>query len=172
MTAQIIVSVCSLIVAAAALTFSIVSFRRQQARAELQARASVKPLLSIRSQNYANLKSIRIVNSGVGPAIIRKAEFRRGADGVATDTIKDLFNLNVPSWEYSVQVVPHRVIPANDEMLLIKLSLDYLDPEHVETEKALGLLDKWRKQKTGIVARVEYEDIYGNEMAVLEETLN
>lgn len=171
MTAQIVVSICSLIVAVAALVFSAVSFRRQQARAERQARASVKPLLSIRSQNFVNLKSIRLVNSGVGPAIIRKAEFRRGAGGVPTNKIQELFNLNVPSWPHFVNVVPNRVIPADSEMLLVKLSLEFLESNHIEKPAALELLREWRKQKKGIVARVEYEDIYGNEMAVLVETL-
>lgn len=66
----------------AALIFSIVSFSRQQDRADKQqARAekltvdSVKPLLWIQGQNYIDLKSVQLRNHGLGPAIIKLARF-------------------------------------------------------------------------------------------------
>jgi hypothetical protein len=100
---EITISICSAIIALAALMFSIVSFKHQQDRADSYARASVKPLLSIKSQTYVDLKSIRIVNYGVGPAVIRKAEFRRGSEGVPTNKIVDLlyFPLTASVWQAS-----------------------------------------------------------------------
>jgi hypothetical protein len=106
MNVEIIASVSSAIIALVALIFSMVTLKRQQDRADTYARASVRPLLSIKSQNYLDLKSIRIVNYGVGPAVIRKAEFRRGSVGVPTNKIVDLFNLNI-IWESFVNVPPN-----------------------------------------------------------------
>ena len=122
MTAEILVNVSSVVIALAALIFSIVSFKKQQDRAGLHASASVKPLLSIKSQKYIDLKSIRIVNYGVGPAVIRKAEFRRGPQARPTDKIVDLFTLNIV-WESFVNVPPNRAIPAQGEIVLVKSPL-------------------------------------------------
>lgn len=171
MTAETAISIASLIVALAALTFSIFSFKRQQDRAEVHARASVKPLLSIKSQTYTDLKSIRLFNYGVGPAIIIKAEFRRGREGPPTNNIVKLFSLDIV-WESFVNVVSNRAIPAEGEIVLIKQSLSHLQSSQGYTrEAALSLLQQWQQQKTGILVRIEYEDIYGNQMPVFEETL-
>jgi len=170
MTAEVVISIASLIVAFAALIFSITSFNRQQDRAEVHARASVKPLLSVRSQTYTDLKSIRLFNYGVGPAIIKKAEFRRGPEGPPTNSIVKLFALDIV-WESFVNVVPNRAIPVEGEIVLIKQSLSHLQSQGYTQDAALSLLHQWQQQKTGIVVRIEYEDIYGNQMPELEETL-
>lgn len=170
MTAEVVISIASLMVALAALIFSILSFNRQQDRAEIHARASVKPLLSIRSQTYTDLKSILLFNYGVGPAIIKKAEFRRGPEGPPTNSIVKLFALDI-TWESFVNVVPNRAIPAEGEIVLIKQSLPHLQSQGFSQDEALSLLHRWQQQKTGIVVRIEYEDIYGNKMLALDETL-
>ena len=78
MDGQLIVSIGTGAVALAALVFSVVSFSRQQKRADQYETARVKPHLWIKSQYYEDLKSIVLVNSGVGPAIIREATFTKG----------------------------------------------------------------------------------------------
>jgi hypothetical protein len=170
MNAQVFVTAAAAIVALAALVFSVFSFSRQQRRADIHARASVKPLLSIRSQNYDDRKSIRIVNSGVGPAIIKKVEFRRGPHGPPTNKLVDLFSLPIV-WETFVNVPANRVIPAEGEILLIKQTLDHLRGQGNDEKKALALLDQWKTQKTGIHVHIEYEDIYSNAMTPVDEDL-
>ena len=101
---EIIASVSSALIALCALLFSVFSFKKQQDRADAHAKTAVKPLLSIKSQNYVDLKSIRLINYGVGPAVIRKVEFRRAPDGKSTNNIVDLFNLNI-MWESFVNRV-------------------------------------------------------------------
>ena len=171
MSMQIIVSCASAIIALLALLFSVFSFKRQQDRANAYARASVKPLLSIKSQNFVDLKSIRIMNYGVGPAIIRKAEFQQGPDGSPTDNIVSLFDLNIV-WESFVNVPPNRAIPAEGEILLIQESLAHLRGQGHDETAAFAILAKWRTQKTGIRVHIEYEDIYGNPMTPLDDVLN
>lgn len=160
----------AVIIASTSLIFSIVSFKKQQARAEIHASASVKPLLSIKSQKYIDLKSIRIENYGVGPAVIRKAEFRRGPEGTPTNNIVDLFALDIV-WESFVNAPPNRAIPAQGEIVLIKESLAHLLGQGYDENAARSILNQWQEQKTGILVRIEYEDIYGTPMQVLEETL-
>ena len=42
----------------------------------------------------------------------------------------------------------------------------------ISREEGLSILRDWKNQKTGVLVRVEYTDIYGNEMEPLEEKLN
>jgi hypothetical protein len=170
MTPEIFMNISSVVIALAALIFSIVSFNRQQARAEHHASASVKPLLSIKSQNYVNLKSIRIINYGVGTAIIRKAEFRRSSEGIPTNKIVDLFTLDI-LWESFVNIPPNRAIPSQGEILLVKESLLHLREQGYDESQALSILEQWQQQKTGIQVHIEYEDIYGTPMPILEQSL-
>ncbi len=169
---EILAKAGSTLIAVAALVFSIISFKKQQDRAEKHARASVKPLLSIKSENYVHLKSIRIVNYGVGPAVIKKAEFRRSDEAVPTDEIVRLFNLKIDWWESFVNVPPNRAVPAEGEIVLVKESLAHLRGQVPDDETALEILREWKDQKTGILVHVEYEDIYGNPMPPLEDVLN
>ncbi len=119
MNEQSALAISSVVIAVVALLFSILSFQRQQERAERHARASVKPLLWIHSQTYIDLKSIRLTNHGLGPAILNRVEFKRGE--VSTSRIVELFNLTVvaadqskhqPAWESFVNLPTARAIPA------------------------------------------------------------
>jgi len=170
MSVETYINFASLIVALFALAFSIVSFDKQQSRAEVHARAIVKPWLLIKSQKYEDLKSIRLLNYGLGPAIIKKAEFLCGPEGVVTNNISKLFFKNIV-WDTYVNVVPNRSIPAGEEMILVKLSLQHLLLQGYTNDQAQSLLEQWSQKKTGIVVRIEYEDIYGNPMPVYNETL-
>lgn len=77
---QVTATITSVLIALLALAFSIYSFRKQQERADAYAKARVKPLLSIKSQTFLDLKSIRLTNYGLGPAVIGTAELRRAPE--------------------------------------------------------------------------------------------
>lgn len=166
------IDLMSVIIALGALGFSIYSFQRQQERADKYAQASVKPLLSIKSQGYTDLKSIRLMNYGVGPAIIRKAEFRRDPLEKPTNRLVNLFRLDNIVWESFVNLPEKRAIPAGEDITLVKQSLQHLIAQGFDEAEGLRLLEDWQIQKKGILVRIEYEDIYGNEMKPLVETLN
>jgi|GEM_PF-2718461 len=160
----------SIAVAAAALVFSVLSFWRQQVRAERHARASVKPLLQIKTQGYIDLKSIKIVNRGIGPAVIISAAFSRGDGGDATSRIVELFNLDI-IWESYMNIPEGRAVPAEEEMVLVVQSARHLIANGMKEESAIEILKEWQRQKSGIRVHVEYSDIYGNEMEPLAQTL-
>ena len=166
-----IANIAAVTVALVALLFSVFSFRSQLNQAERIARANLKPLLSIRSQIYANLKSICVVNYGVGPAVVTKAEFcRTGND--STDRIVDLFDLPVPNWDTFTRLPPKRAIQTEGEVTLVKLSLQRLLTDNVQEKEATDLLRRWEDQKSGIQVKIEYEDILGNHQEPLLDVLN
>jgi len=161
----------SLIVAMSAMIFSAASFRAQQRRAEIHARAAVRPILSMKSQRYIDLKSIQLLNNGIGPAIIRKAEFWRDASDKPSNQLVSLFSLNIV-WESFVNIPKGRAIPAQDKVVLVKESLAHLQGQGFSQEQGIEILANWQRQKSGIRVRIEYEDIFGNEQPALEEILN
>lgn len=173
MDEQSLTAIVSVIVAVAALIFSIVSFNRQQDRADSQqARAeklavdSVKPLLWIQGQNYVDLKSVQLRNHGLGPALIKLARFER--DGTSTDNLVELFSQTGHAWVTYVNLPPKRVIPAGGTISLVKQSLENLQGQGMDDAPALSILDRIQREKKGIKVRIEYLDIFGNEMEAVD----
>lgn len=174
MTWGTIAAVASAATAVAALVFSVVSFQRQQARAAFQQRASVKPLLWIHPHRYLDRKALHLRNYGLGPAIVRRAEFTR--DGAATNRIVELFDLRTSDgpilWETFDNVAPGRAIPAQGQIILIRQSLQHLMNQGIGEKEGLRLLESWQQQRQGIGVFIEYEDIFGNALEPLSFTFS
>jgi hypothetical protein len=179
MSAQTLTAGASAIIALAALFFSIVSFQFQQRRADRLAKGNVKPKLWIISQGYGDLKSIQLWNHGVGPAIIKSAQFEKA--GERTDSIVKLFKAvnsddhtqaRPVKWVKFVGLKSGRAIPAQGYITLVEQSLKYLRDQGIDDDAARRLLDRWQAEKTGIKITIEYEDILGHKMEPFQETLN
>lgn len=133
--------------------------------------AGVKPLLWIHSQVYEDLKSVRLLNQGLGPAIVKRAEFKRGDR--STNNIVELFGLKIvrpdqseqrPLWKTFINLPARRAIPAQSEVVLVKQSLEHLVGQGIDEQTAPELLREWQAQRSGIRVRIEYKDIFGNDM--------
>lgn len=84
-------SLSALVALAALVVTLVIAFRverRSQARFEEQlrqsrelAQAGVRPFVTISSQVYEDLKSVRLINRGIGTAVVTKVEFSRGRRG-------------------------------------------------------------------------------------------
>lgn len=176
--AQSIAALASVVVAVVALIFSVVSFNRQQARAEQQqlraeklAIDSVKPLLWMQGRNYNNMKSIQLRNYGLGPAVIKLARFQKNQHD--TNDMVELFahlstavdlNIRDVSWVTFVDLPSKRVLPPNCDVTLMEQSLDNLREQGVSEQAGLELLRRIQKEKKGIKVYIEYLDTFGNEM--------
>jgi hypothetical protein len=173
-------AVASVIIALLALFFSFFSFQLQQRRAYRLARGNVKPKLWIISQVYGDLRSIRLWNHGVGPAIIKSAQFEKEGHQ-RTNRIVDLFNAvnsgvrtrtGTVEWATFVGLESGRAIPAQGYITLVEQSLENLRGQGINKRTARLLLNRWRAEKTGIKVTIEYEDILGNKMESYEEILH
>jgi hypothetical protein len=178
MNADTYSALASAVIALAALIFSIVSFSRQQVRAERQqARAeklamdSVKPLLWVQSQVYLDVKSIRLRNHGLGPAVIKSARFEKEGHQ-PTNNIVNLFEQpSTVAWVTYANLPKGRVVAAQSDISLVKQTLEHLRDQGIEERNALTLLHQFQDEKKGIKVHIEYYDIFGNEMEPLEDTL-
>jgi hypothetical protein len=170
MTWATVAAIASALIALLALVFSVVSFERQQARAAVQQRASIKPLLWIHPERYVNRKALFLRNYGLGPAIICRAEFSK--DGhTATHRIVELFDLPRPIlWETFDSVERGRALPAQGEITLVLQTLQHLVRQGIDESEGLGLLETWQRQRQGIKVLIEYEDILGNKIEPLSFT--
>lgn len=176
---QTIVGALSAFAALAAVIVAVCSERRNQRRFDEQlresrelAQANVKPLLAVSSQTYADLKSVRLTNRGIGSAIITKVEFSRGQQ--RTTDLVDLFQINERPflWE-TFRRLPNRYFVApSDTIYLVKLSAPHLRQQGLSEQEAGSILAQWQQQKSGIHVLLEYEDVLGNPQPACDETLN
>jgi hypothetical protein len=183
MSGATVAAIASALIALMALLFSVVSFNRQQTRAapqqetaEVLAKASVKPLLWIHPQRYLDRKALFLRNYGLGPAIIRSAEFTKEGRP-STHRIVELFDIRLPQdpsrsivWETFDAVPPRRAIPVEGQITLIRQSLGHLVGQGMDESDGLRLLSLWQEQRRGIRVVIAYEDLLGNEMEPLDFT--
>jgi hypothetical protein len=176
--ASTIAAIASAVIALAALSFTVFSFRRQQDRVEKFAVSSVRPILRIDPQSYVNLKSLRLSNHGLGPAIVTRARFEKEGRP-STDSIVDLFqhlfvSAHYPQgqllWETYQVVWPGLVLPAQKGIVLVKESAEHLIDQGLSEPDALDLLRQWQDERRGIKVHIEYTDIYENKMEPLDFT--
>lgn len=161
--------ISSILIAGFALIFSIVSFYLHQKQVEKHATASVRPILRIKTLKYINKKAIILKNSGIGPAIIKYAIFKK--NGYSTNEIVKLFDLKI-NWETFLNLPNGTSINPQEEMTLILETKEHLMFQGYSDNEAINLLEEWQKQKSGININIEYEDIYGNSQEPLEYILN
>jgi hypothetical protein len=152
--------IASAVIALAALTFSVQSFKAQQRWSEKNARANVRPFFWTKLQTYQDLKSIILRNDGVGPAVVTTATFTK--NGRSTNRLVELFDVPIPVWEMFTAVSPGRVVPPQGEIVLVKQSLNHLLGQGIDASQGRDILKDWQSQRRGIEIRVEFEDIYGN----------
>jgi hypothetical protein len=175
---QTIANVLIAIVALAALIVALLVERRNQARFEenlhqsrILAQANIKPLLTISSEIYEHSKSVRLINRGIGTAVITKVEFSRGEQ--KTTDLSELFRINGKfKWETFRRLPPTKVfVSPNETIDLVRLSAQHLDAQGISEQETRSILSQWQRQKSGIQILLEYEDVLGNRQPACEETL-
>ena len=161
-----VAAISSAIIALIALGYSVFTFKSQQDRAEEHAKANLRPILTILTQEYTNQKAIILRNVGIGPAVITNATFSK--DGKATNNVVDLFEeLPIPYWETYLNLPPGTVVPAQEDAILLLQTSEHLMDAHLQEveitrDEALEILRQWDNRKTGIQVSIEYKDVLGN----------
>ncbi len=167
---EFVLDLSPIVIALCALFYSICSFNKQQSREEALNRAMVKPLLVIKSLVYGNNKAIKLMNKGLGPAIIRETNIYRDRERT-TDKIVTLFKIDNIEWDTFTAIVDKKVISPGEVVVMVQLSERNLIDQGYSKNKALEFLKSWQEQKTGIHVSIKYEDIFGNAMEPIEEDL-
>jgi hypothetical protein len=175
---QAAANVSAVIVACLALYLAYKAEKRNQDRFDAQLRqsreltqASIIPLLQITSEKFEDMKAIKLVNRGIGPAIITNIKFSRGTQ--ETDYLLDLFRKPLVEyagrpfkWAYLRGLDDKRTfVGANQTIDLMRLSAKNLceQEEGFTPSEALAILDRWQQLKSGIEVRIEYKDALENE---------
>ena len=180
MTIKTIAPLLSVLLAIGALIVASFVERRNQKRFEEQlrqsrelAQANIKPILTISSENYEHRKSVRLINRGIGPAVITKVAFFRGKEP-PTANLVELFHLidRQFQWETFRRLPPEGLTLPKDEIIdLVRLSKKHLLAQGISEQEAGSILAQWRQQKTSIQVLIEYEDVLGNRQPAYEDTL-
>lgn len=152
---ELIIGVSGAITGLCALLFSVYSFNLQQNREHHRAVKNSQPILKIRTVDYDNRLEIKLINAGIGPAIIKEASFEK--DTKKTNKIYELLRIGVP-FETYINIPKKTILKENEERVLALVS-----KEQGYSEEEFGKIkNKWRSDKSGIKVNIQYEDIYGN----------
>lgn len=126
------------------------------------AAASVRPLLSIDVSTFLDKKSIRIVNNGLGPAVVKQLQIRKQSS--STGLIVELMNFSRPfTWEYFTYHADDREVflAAGTSMELVRQSLEHLVAQGIPDAEARDILERqWFSELAGVSVAVEYTDLY------------
>jgi hypothetical protein len=158
----------SVTVAVVALVWSYMAFQTQR-------KADAIPLLNIITTFWADHKQVRLVNCGVGVAIITDVEFRKG-DVVSHRNLAEIFQLPFPKdvgWDdwRDFAVGYREYIPPGKAIALVQLTEKNLQLQGCDDKTSASLLDMWHQAAIGIEVIIRYKDIYGNEQPELRMTI-
>jgi len=165
MEEAIIISVITLVSAA---IFSAIQmwYTRQQSKHNKQSieqqiehnKNSIRPFCEIITNDYIHKISVKIVNFGTGPLIIKKCMCKNAETGAEKPILRELMPRINRRWTDSTSYVIGRTIPVNGEIVLIAL-------EPLYNKK---LIDKdtrklVRNTLSKITIEVDYTDVYERE---------
>jgi hypothetical protein len=167
---QSIAALASVAVAAVAIFIALRGERRGESRFQTQldqaqkiAEAQAKPLLSLFTLVYTNLKGIRVVNCGQGTALIRSVHMSRGER--RAQNAASLFDLDDRVvWDtFWVFTGPsHMPLRAGQELRLLELSAKGLKTSGLTEADANRILQAWQSQIEEVQIQIDYSDIFEN----------
>jgi hypothetical protein len=169
---QAVAATDSVLVALVAIWLTYLSVQIQHEATRLQretAVASVKPFLYSVRLRYENLRGVKLINGGIGPAVVTKIIIRRGDHEVRNAA--DLFSFERQfAWDTFRVFGRRTVIAPKEEVPLLELSLNGLTAQNMSEPDALAILSFFRDQLRGLSIYCEYEDALGNEQKPLKVT--
>jgi hypothetical protein len=150
-------AILAVLASAASFIIAAVSMRVQR----IHNRESVLPIGNVGAGDYENEIFVRIWNYGVGPMIIKKVVVERKGDVEQPRPAIVDFMPKLPGnylWSTFVRDISDRAIPATDHISLISLEGDEGNRDFVAARETV------RKALSGLTVKVEYEDVYGENM--------
>jgi len=175
---QAIAGIATLMVAVISIVIALRAEKRNHDRflTELNlsrdlAAASIRPLLSVYSQVEGGRRNVILVNRGIGPAVVTSFVMKKGDKSV--QNMKDLFDIGDDRLWARWRRLPREkfVLSPGQEIVLVRLTKEYLVAHGITEEAADTLLDNWTQQKTGIEVCFNYEDALGTIQDAYTRTL-
>lgn len=108
---------------------------------------SVRPVSSIRLDDYEDVLAVKIKNAGTGPLTIKNLIFKN--KNYTTSSLISLMPSIEQNWDTFIEETENWTISVNEELVLIRLY-----PENNE------ILTQIRKSLSQITVYLEYTDIY------------
>lgn len=131
------------------------------------ATANVKPLLTFTGLEYENKRGLRLTNNGLGPALITSVAIE--CNGRQANTIPDVLEIeHQVVWDtFRRFVEPYEPVAVNEELMLVKLTVDQLRNEEIQNRKIdeaeiVEMMESLKCGLTDVQVRISYTDIFGN----------
>src|SRR5262249_33667018 len=148
-----------LAVFASAVSFTIAAINMMMQRRHN--RKSVLPIGHVAVGDYENQIFVRLWNYGVGPMIIKKVVVTKQGHVEKPLPAIISFMQELPGkchWSTFVEDISDRAIPVKDHISLIVLEGDEGNSDFVVARELV------RKALSGLIIKVEYQDVYGENM--------
>ena len=142
---QAVTNILSILVAAFALLTSI-----------RFAAMNVRPLISIETKDYENMKGVILINHGLGTAVITHISFSKDGISPVNNIVKLIDPDKEVVWDdFSYFTQKQEFLRAGQNIYLAKIS-------DSDSAKSKNLLSLWEKRLSGIKIHIRYKDILGN----------
>jgi len=155
---QAVAGVLSVIVAVFAITTSM-KF----------AAINVRPLLSIETMDYENVKAVMLVNHGVGTAVITHISFSKIGGASSNNLAQLMYPDKTIMWDdFSYFNQKREFVRPGHKINLAKLSEAGLIASNVSKDKIQEIFQEWQKELAGIEVQIHYQDVLGNKQESYE----
>ncbi|OGT83126.1 MAG: hypothetical protein A3G96_03385 [Gammaproteobacteria bacterium RIFCSPLOWO2_12_FULL_52_10] len=162
-------TVTSAIIALAALTISMVSLYVSHATLKIQRRhnvLSVKPIPMVSVADYEDRLTVKILNNGSGPLIIKDVQVKK--ESQVRESLVDWMP-SLPDgmyWATFAGPVKNRSILPGNEIKLLELNGDHSEKKFKEVR------DNCRAALCQLTVVLEYTDVYGSAFEFHEKQLS
>lgn len=162
-------TVASAIIALAAFVVSVASLFVSRATLERQHRhnvLSVKPIPMVSVADYEDRLTVKILNNGSGPLIIKNVKVRKESQ------VRESLIAWMPSlpdgmyWSTFVSPIENRSLLPGNEIKLLELTGDHPDNDFEKVR------DECRAALCPLTVALEYTDVYGSAFEAYEKPLS
>lgn len=125
---------------------------------------SVRPLPEIQLRDMIGHISVKLINNGTGPLIVKKFTVI-DCNNCAHKTLIDLMPPTSSGWTFFVHIMDNRSIAPNGEIILLELNYD---PNNSEEKNPATLT---RATLRDLKINLIYQSVYGNTLPQYEKEL-
>jgi hypothetical protein len=168
---QTIATLAATIAAISAIAIGFYQFQNQQYNEDQIAHANIKPLLEFRFEFSDDEKLIKLINLGLGTAIITSIKFYKDEDANssvlnAAKLTNLVYNSTYDfSWSFSDS---QNYIQEGESLIISKITKDYLKKENFNDDQIDEIMKSWEDQNSKIHVEITYTDVLGEKQGNID----
>lgn len=127
------------------------------------AKANLRPILTIETDDFTNSRGVLLVNHGTGRAIITNITISKGGTFAENNKIADLMYQKDRyfTFDYFSFFTPNeeQYVEADRKLYLVQLTEEHLRSQNLDEGQIKKILDNWYNELSGIQIEIKYQDM-------------